>query len=120
MSEHNLLGEKGEELARGYLLKKGYRILACNWRFKKAELDIIAKEKDCLVIVEVKSRSSTAFERPQDAVTMSKQKRIVKAADAYILEKDIHLECRFDVISVLFEGNKFKIEHMEDAFQPHL
>ena len=120
MSEHNELGKKGEELAQKYLLRQGYNIKHCNWRFQKAELDIVAQKEDRIVVVEVKSRNIYAFERPQDAVTKSKQKRIVKAADAYIQEWDIDLECRFDVISVVFDKDKYEIEHIQDAFAPML
>ncbi len=120
MSAHNELGKKGEELARIFLKKKGYKIKDCNWRFRKAELDIIAEYKKQIVIVEVKSRNIYAFERPQDAVTLSKQKRIVKAADAYIQERGIDLECRFDIVSVIFNQKEYEIEHIEDAFIPIL
>ena len=102
------------------MLDKGYDILALNWRFKKAEIDIIAQQKETLVIVEVKTRTSIDFERPQEAVTISKQRHLVRAADAYIQENEIDLECRFDVISVLILNQKVEIEHIEDAFMPLL
>jgi putative endonuclease len=82
MAEHNLVGERGEQLATEYLSKNGYEIIERNWRFKKAEIDIIAIFKDEIVIVEVKTRTSEEFENPKEAVTISKQKNIVKAADA--------------------------------------
>ena len=120
MAEHNLLGKKGEELARLHLKKKAYQIIATNWRFKGGELDIVARENDTLVFVEVKTRSHEAFERPQDAVTRSKQKRIIRAANAFIEEKNIDLEARFDVISVVINTEGTSIEHIEDAFVPQL
>lgn len=120
MAGHNQVGQKGEELAVNYLSEKGYQIVECNWRFKKAEIDIIAHFKNQLVIVEVKTRTSEEFESPKEAVTISKQKNIVKAADAYIQERDIDLECRFDVVSVLMLPDQTKIEHIEDAFYPML
>lgn len=116
MSEHNALGKRGEELAQAYLKNKGYRIRHCNWRFQKAELDIVCMKDDLIIVVEVKSRNLFAIERPQDAVTIAKQKRIVRAADAYIQEYDINEECRFDIISVIFDKGKHEIEHLEDAF----
>lgn len=116
MAEHNLIGKKGEEIALGYLKKKGFKILEINWRFKKAEIDLITLKDDLLVVVEVKTRSSEAFENPKEAVTIGKQKNIIKAADAYIQEKEIDLECRFDVVSVLILKNETSIEHIEDAF----
>lgn len=120
MAEHNQIGQKGEELAVNYLSKKGYQIVECNWRFQKAEIDIIAIYNNQLIVVEVKTRTSEEFESPKEAVTISKQKNIVKAADAYIQERDIDLECRFDVISVLIVANQTDIEHIEDAFYPML
>lgn len=120
MAEHNEIGKLGEEQAQKFLLDKGYNILALNWRFKKAEIDIIAQQKETLVIVEVKTRTSIDFERPQEAVTISKQRHLVRAADAYIQENEIDLECRFDVISVLILNQKVEIEHIEDAFMPLL
>ena len=120
MAEHNLIGAKGEVLAVEYLQSKGYEILCCNWRFRKAEIDIIAQLSDVLVIVEVKTRTSTLFENPKEAVTHSKQKLLIQAADAYIHENRISLECRFDIISVLLLSQKTSIEHIEDAFQASL
>jgi len=120
MAEHNLTGKQGEAIALNFLRKKGYEILALNWRYKKAEIDLITQKDDLLVIVEVKTRSSEVFENPKEAVTIGKQKNIVKAADAYIQERDINLECRFDVVSVLILGEKIEIEHIEDAFHPLL
>lgn len=120
MAEHNEIGKLGEERAQKFLLDQGYEILALNWRFKKAEIDIIAQQKETLVIVEVKTRTSTDFERPQEAVTLSKQRHLVRAADAYIQENEIDFECRFDVVSVLIQGTEMEIEHIEDAFSPLL
>jgi len=118
MSEHNDLGKYGEQLAESYLGKRGYQIKARNWKFRKAELDLVTEKDDWVVVVEVKTRRLNAVERPQDAVTIGKQKRIVRAADAYIQEHEVDLECRFDVISVIINGGKYEIEHIEDAFQP--
>jgi len=118
MAQHNLIGKQGEALAKGFLEKKGYHVVTQNWRYQKAEIDIIAKYGNQIVIVEVKTRTSLEFENPKEAVTITKQKRIVKAADAFIQEQNIDLECRFDIISVLIEGKKIEIEHIEDAFGP--
>ena len=120
MAEHNLVGEKGEQVATNFLIKKGYEILERNWRYKKAEIDIIAINNNQFIVVEVKTRTSEEFESPKESVTIPKQKNIVKAADAYIQENEIELECRFDVISVLLLGSKIKIEHIKDAFYPLL
>ena len=118
MSEHYELGKKGEEIAVDFLSKKGFRILHRNWRYKKLELDIVAKTDEYLVIVEVKTRSNDYFELPQDAVTIKKQKFLFDAAEAYIELFDIDMEIRFDIISILIIDNKTDIEHIEDAFRP--
>jgi putative endonuclease len=117
MAEHNLLGKKGEELAKHFLLKNGYKIRHLNWRYKKTEIDIIAEKNNLLVVVEVKARTSDYFENPKEAVTFKKQKNIVNTTEAYIERFNIDLETRFDIISITFENGKEKIEHIVDAFQ---
>lgn len=118
MAEHNKLGKEGESIARSLLLKKGYEILEINWHHGKNELDIIARDKEQLVIVEVKTRSNPYFETPKEAITIKKQRNIIKTANAYIEEKNINYETRFDIVSVLFWNNTTEIEHIEDAFYP--
>lgn len=120
MAEHNLLGKLGEEKAFQFLLAKGFKILCRNWRYRKAEMDLVAVKDGMLVIVEVKTRSSVDFELPQEAVGIKKQKQIILAANAYIEENNIDMQCRFDVVSVLIIGEKVEIEHIEDAFAPLL
>lgn len=112
------LGELAEGMAQQYLNKLGYKILDINWYYGHLELDIIAQNGDQLVIVEVKARTGIRYEHPSEAVTNSKIKRIVEAADAYIIEKDIELETRFDVITVIFFKQGHELEHFKDAFYP--
>jgi len=112
------LGDIAEGLAQKHLLKLGYEIVETNWYHGHLELDIIAKDGNQLVIVEVKARSGIRYEHPSEAVTNAKIKRIVEAADAYIIEKDIDLETRFDVITVIFVNQRFELEHFKDAFYP--
>lgn len=116
MAKHNELGEKGEQLAVDFLLKKGYNIIERNYRFQKAEVDIIAEIKDTLAIVEVKTRSSINFGNPQDFLKPKQIQRIVKAVDEYITTNGLDVEVRFDIIAIVKAGNSFKIEHLEDAF----
>ena len=118
MAKHNETGKKGEEIAARFLAEKGYIILNSNWYFGKGELDIIAKKDNIMVFVEVKTRESNTFGEPETFVTRKKQKQLVKTADAYIQLKNIDLESRFDVISVILGKNDFKINHIEDAFYP--
>lgn len=112
------IGELGEKLAQSYLRKLGFKILATNWHYGHLELDIVAKDGEQLVIVEVKARSGIRYEHPSEAVTNGKIKRIVEAADAYIQENNITLETRFDVITVIFFGQRHELEHFKDAFYP--
>jgi len=116
MAEHNELGKKGEKLAVDFLLKKGYTIRDTNWRFQKAEVDIIAQNGKILAVVEVKTRSTTDFGNPQDFVNPKKIKLLVTAIDEYVTSKDLDVEVRFDIIAIVKENKSFTIEHLEDAF----
>ncbi len=116
MAKHNELGKKGEQLAIDFLIKKGYTIMKRNYRFQKAEVDIIAQLKDILAIVEVKTRSTTDFGNPQDFVKPKQIQRLVKAVDEYVIVNKLDVEVRFDIIAIVKDGNSFKIEHLEDAF----
>jgi putative endonuclease len=116
MAQHNELGVKGETLALEHLKRKGYSILHTNWRYLKEEIDIVAMHSDMLVFVEVKTRSTDVFEDAQEAVPLSKQRSLVTAADAYIVQRDLAHEGRFDIIFIVISGERCTIEHMEDAF----
>jgi putative endonuclease len=120
MAEHNELGMKGEEIALEYLRKSGYLILERNWRAGHNELDIIARDKDFLVIVEVKSRQNSNFAEPEEAVNRDKQNALIRAANAYIYKKNINLETRFDIISIIHNARETRINHIKDAFYPRL
>jgi putative endonuclease len=116
MAEHNELGKRGEALAAEYLQEKGYAILATNWVFQKAEIDILAQKVNTLAVVEVKTRSSIDFGLPQDFVKPKKIQLLVKAVNAYVSENDLDLEVRFDIIAISKKGQEFVIEHLTDAF----
>lgn len=116
MAQHNELGIKGEQLAIDYLIKKGYQILERNWRYLKAEVDIIARKENILIAIEVKTRSSAYFGNPQDFITKKKIQLLVLAMNAYVDMKHLDDEIRFDVIAMLKSNGQFKIEHIEDAF----
>lgn len=116
MAQHNDLGKKGEEAAVRYLQQKGYSIVQRNWINNKIEIDIIAQNDEFIVFTEVKTRSSDYWGNPEEAVSKGKIKRIVDAADFYLREKDIDLPVRFDVIAVIWTGEKFEIDHIDDAF----
>ncbi|WP_417800315.1 YraN family protein [Tenacibaculum sp.] len=116
MAQHNELGKKGEQLAIDYLVKNGYTIVEKNYRFQKAEVDIIAQNKDVLAVVEVKTRSTTYFGNPQDFVNPKKIKLLVTAIDDYVIKRDLDVEIRFDIIAIIKQRNEFVITHIEDAF----
>ena len=114
------IGKLGEDLAEKYLQQNGYEILERNWYHGHLELDIIARDNKHLVVVEVKARNGLRYEHPSEAVTDAKIKRIVQATDAYLIEKNIETETRFDVITVIFFEQGHELEHFIDAFYPTL
>ncbi|MFC7774745.1 YraN family protein [Flavobacterium sp. GCM10027622] len=116
MADHNDLGKQGEVAAVAYLRENGYEILEQNFVFQKAEIDIIARKRDWLIVVEVKTRSTVEFGSPEDFVNKKKIKLLVKAIDAYVEQTGLDLEIRFDIIAVTKENEKFNIDHLEDAF----
>jgi putative endonuclease len=116
MAQHNELGKKGEQLAVDFLHKKGYVIKERNYRFDKAEVDIIALKDDILAIVEVKTRSTIDFGNPQDFVKPKQIKNLVKAVDEYVVENDLDYEVRFDIIAIVKKAKGYDIEHLENAF----
>lgn len=117
MADHNDFGKLAEELAESFLVEKNYKILAKNYRYLKAEIDIIAQFENQIVIVEVKARATDAFMLPQEAINKKKIRLIVSAANEFLETNNIELETRFDVISVLpNEKGKLEITHIENAF----
>ena len=118
MAAHNDFGKLGEELAVNYLIGKGYEILERNWRNIHKEIDIVAKDGQYLVIVEVKARQTDEYGDPDIAVTKKKQRMLIAAANAYILKNGLDTETRFDIISIIFRNGEPVIEHIEDAFLP--
>ena len=116
MAEHYELGKTGEQLAVNYLISKGYKIVERNWRFQKAEIDIIARKAEMLISVEVKTRSTKDFGNPQDFVNPKKIKLMVLAMNEYILHKDLDIELRFDIIAITKDESNFDIEHFKNAF----
>ena len=112
-------GHKGEDIATEYLTKKGYHIIQRNITFKKNEIDIIARDKNEIVFVEVKERATDVFGSPYEKVNKKKQELIIKVADNYITRNNINLEARFDIVSIIdIDSEKPKIEHIINAFSP--
>lgn len=116
MAQHNELGKKGEELAVAHLLKNGYEIVARNFTYQKAEVDIIARRHDILAVVEVKTRSTPDFGDPQEFVKKKQINQLVKAIDYFVNEHQLNVEVRFDIIAIIKNAAGTRIEHLEDAF----
>ena len=115
---HTELGIFGEELAVNFLVNKGVRIVARNYRFKKFEIDIIGQHGDKIIIYEVKTRETAQIGEPYKAVTRNKQRQIVQVADRYVRETNNNAEVQFDVISIVHNRFRTVIEHIEEAFFP--
>ena len=117
-AKHYQLGKLGERLAIGHLLSKGYVILEQNWRLNNLEVDIIADDGECIVFIEVKTRSTDIYGDPADAVDREKRLHLINAADAYVSRLHLDVQVRFDIIAIIANDNETKIQHYEDAFFP--
>lgn len=116
--QHLYLGKSGEETAVGLLKENGYKVLSRNYKSKLGEIDIIARDKDTICFIEVKTRLSDRFGLPQESVSAHKQRQISKIALGFLKEKNL-LACkaRFDVISILFTDGVPKLDLIKDAFE---
>lgn len=116
---NKLLGQHGEQIAEVFLNKNGYKLLEKNYRYSRmAEIDIIAKEKDCIVFVEVKTRSSIDFGHPFEAINKKKIENIIQAGLAYLNEtQEKYKRYRIDVIAIIGDINTMtpKIEHLKNV-----
>lgn len=121
MALHNEIGAMGERIAVEYLLEKNYQILDTNWVCGHKEVDIIAKDGDTIVFVEVKTRRSTYLVEPEATVDVFKQRHLIWAANSYVNRFQYDNDVRFDIISIVIDKNdEKKIEHIEDAFYPSI
>ena len=121
MADHIIKGQKGEALAVTYLAEKGYQILETNWRFKRSEVDIIAKDGKILVFIEVKTRATDYFGAPEESIKDNKKALLADAASAYMEQTGHDWEIRFDYISIIYEdAGNFQLKHYPDAFFPGL
>ncbi|MCI0448575.1 MAG: YraN family protein [Chlorobi bacterium] len=114
------LGKTGEEIAKKHFEKKGFKLVEQNFRFDRAEIDLIFKddERKILIFAEVKTRKNKFFGEPEESVTEQKQEQILKSAEGFLIEHDEYTdyEKRFDVIAITFNGKQEKINHIENAF----
>jgi len=120
MDNTNTIGHKCEEIAKNYLLDEGYEILEKNWRYSRAEIDIIAKKNNCLIFIEVKARNSLYYGLPEEMVDEQKQHLVFGAAQRYMEKINYDWEIRFDIISIhLIEVTEYKnydLKHLKDVF----
>ncbi|MGI9546019.1 MAG: YraN family protein [Flavobacteriaceae bacterium] len=116
MTKNQELGRKGEDLAAAYLTKLGYSIIRRNYRYLKAEVDIIAQKGEVLAMVEVKSRNGAFYQNLSDTISKKKRKLIVMAADHFVQENALDIEVRFDIITVVRTSGRYTIEHISSAF----
>lgn len=114
------LGKEGEEIATAHLIKEGYKILARNYRSGRAEIDIIASIEDWIVIVEVKTRETDKYGNPEESIGTGKINMLAQGAEDFMLDRDLHNNVRYDVISIIKNQYKTDVHHMVDAFWPGL
>jgi putative endonuclease len=114
------LGKYGESVARDYLKAKGYKTVRENFKYARAEIDLIVKDdvNKQLVFVEVKTRRSKSFGEPEESVNISKQRQLIKSAKGFLMYNNDYAdyEKRFDVIAIYIEEDKETINHLENAF----
>lgn len=116
MAQHNYLGKEGENIAENYLINNGYAIVDRNWRCPEGEIDLIVCKNRFVVFVEVKTRSSTYWGNPEEAISSHRIKRMVEAADYYIQDNNLDCDIRFDIIAIILNENTTKVDHIADAF----
>ena len=116
MSESYTFGQVAEQKAVNYLKEMNYIVLEQNYRYRKAEIDIIAQKDNFIVCIEVKARSSSYFGMPESFVSSKKIDLLVMAMDAYVQKNNLNLEVRFDIITYLVENGAWTRDHINDAF----
>lgn len=119
MAEHIELGAAGEQVACRWLQERGFTLLHRNWRHGRDELDVVARHGAQLVVVEVKTRSSQRHGHPEEAVTPAKQRKLYRAATAYLETFALDLDLRFDILSVVLRPDgSHDVFHIPEAFYP--
>ena len=117
MDNKHKIGLEGQQAAEVFLRNKGYEVLARNYRTKSGEIDLIAKHGEYIVFVEVKFRKSLGYGYPREAVSSTKQKRIINTAMHYLTNNDLtNCDIRFDVVEVLKQHGQLYASHIENAF----
>ncbi len=116
MAKHNKLGKDGELIAFMVLQRDGFTILETNWRFQKAEVDIIAQKDGLLIFIEVKTRGSKKFRNPSESIDKKKISLYKDAVEGYLEQYPSELEVRFDVVNIIIGKDETEIEHIPNAF----
>jgi putative endonuclease len=116
MAQHNETGKQGEAEAVRHLQENGYQVVTKNYRHQHAEIDIVARKGKLLIFVEVKTRSNLSYGHPEEFVSYTKAKLVMKAAEHYVFANDWLHDIRFDIVAVSVIGNEIRIKHIEDAF----
>jgi TIGR00252 family protein len=117
MYDRHIIGEFGENIIEKYLASIDYEIIYRNFRCRQGEIDIVAKDKDELVFIEVKTRTSNIYGRPVEAVTERKKRNIINASNYFVYKNNLTEEyIRFDVIEVFLNRTYRKINHIKKAF----
>ena len=119
MAKHNDLGQQGEQAAADFLEKKGYKILHRNWQFKRAELDIVAQQRNTQIFVEVKTRSSSGLSNPEREMDNEKRRILRRTAGDYIRRAGRpDSEYRMDVLAIdPVRSSEFQVRHYRNAFR---
>lgn len=111
------IGKQGEQAAADFLIQNGYTLLETNYRTRTAEVDIIAKDKDCICFVEVKTRTSLKKGLPRESVHLAKQKKLISGASFYLKENLLfNHRVRFDVVEIFFSDQKIEVSLIKNAF----
>lgn len=110
------VGSEGEDIAAAYLTNKGYSIMHRNYRTPYGEADIVAKDADTVVFVEVKTRTNKSFGQPFEAVDYKKQERLKRIALFYLKNSKLQVKLRFDVVSITAQGGRYEVNHIREAF----
>ncbi len=116
MADHNNTGKKGELLAACWLIEQGYQIMFKNWRYKRGEIDIIARKKGVLHFIEVKTSRTTSFGFPEEHINRRKWRSLISSSMAFLEGFCEEAPFQFDIISILIESNAAKYYFIDNVF----
>ena len=117
MFSRRAFGKEAENRAKCYLKKKGYQFIEANYYTKDGEIDLIFKDRDYLVFIEVRAKRDITFGRPEETIKKTKIERCKKAAQKYLYYKQIESLCRFDVLAVTYLDKEWSYHHFINAFE---